>query len=249
MKIEAYILAHNEEKLMPYIMRHYSQFADVIILENNSTDKTVDIAHEMGAVVWKYNIPDSMDAQLQTTIKNECWYDSKADWVMIVDADEFIYHPDIINVLANSKATIIQPKMYNMFTDKFPTTKGQIYDEVNMGMDYRPQYFNYISNHTETPVNNKINIFKPSEIALINYYVGCHKAHPDGNVIIDEDSGIKTLHMKYLGKKYVIERHNRFLRRRSANNIFSGAGLHYNWSDEDTIKYINECKAYLTKIV
>ncbi|HUX59194.1 MAG TPA: glycosyltransferase family 2 protein [Bacteroidales bacterium] len=249
MKIEAYILAHNEELLMPYIVRHYSQFADVIILENNSTDRTIEIAHNMGATVWKYEIPDTMDTQLQTEIKNVCWHGSKADWIIIVDADEFVYHPDIINVLENTKATVIEPKMFNMFSDKFPTTEGQIYDEVTMGTEYRPPPFNYTPDHLEIVINNQVNLFNAHEIEDIHFTLACHYAYPKGNVILDKDSGIKTLHMKYLSIKYVLERQQRYLLRRSKNNNFSGAGLHYKWSKKNTIKYINEMKATAIKIV
>src|SRR4030066_1175068 len=99
MLIIAYILCNNEERLMPYVMRHYSQFAKVIILESNSTDQTVEIAHSMGAEIWSYDVPDEIDDRWFTELKNNCWKESKADWVMIVDADEFIYHPEIVKIL------------------------------------------------------------------------------------------------------------------------------------------------------
>ena len=63
MKIQAFILCNNEEMIMPYLMRHYSQFADVVILENNSSDNTVALARSLGAEVWKYDVPDEINDQ------------------------------------------------------------------------------------------------------------------------------------------------------------------------------------------
>jgi len=251
MKIESYILAHNEEKLMPYIMRHYSQFSDVIILENNSTDRTIEIAETMGATVSKLKRPDTMNTQWQTDIKNQCWKKSKADWVIVADADEFVFHPNLINILENTDATIICPAMFNMFSDTFPTTEGQIYDEVFMGTEYIPPTFEYDPDHLKLPIlNRQMSIFKPSMIREINYLIACHFANPEGDVKIDYESEIIILHMKYLSIEYVLERHKRFAARLSEHNVkCSGAGKQYTWSKKDTVKYINEMKATARKIV
>ena len=153
MKIEVYALTNNEEQIMPYFMRHYTQFAHVILLENNSTDRTVEIAQSMGAEIWKYDVPDEINDQWYLDVKNNCWKNSKADWVIIGDADEFVYHPHIIEYLERTDATIFLPRLWNMFSEKFPTTTGQIYEEVTGGR----------------PGGPKMNLFRPSEIKEINY--------------------------------------------------------------------------------
>jgi glycosyltransferase involved in cell wall biosynthesis len=100
---------------MPYFMRHYSQFANVILLESCSTDRTIEIASSFGATIWKYDVPDEINDEWITKLKNNCWKDSRADWVMIVDADEFIYHPNITEILRKTDAMIIRPKFWNMY--------------------------------------------------------------------------------------------------------------------------------------
>ena len=182
MKIETYILANNEERLMAYIMRHYTQFSDVILLENSSTDRTVEIAEAMGGKVWSFDREDEINDEWFTYIKNNCWKDSKADWVIIVDADEFVYHPNIKEYLEKTDATIFLPKFFNMFSETFPTTEGQIYEEVTMGREE----------------GGKTNIFKPSEIQEISYGPGCHNAIPVGNVILKTDSEIITMHLSLI---------------------------------------------------
>jgi len=212
---------------MPYLMRHYTQFAKVIILESNSTDKTVDIAHSMDAEIWSYDVKDEIDDEWFTKLKNNCWKGSQADWVMIADADEFIYHPDIVNILKRNYNTVICPRFFNMYSRGFPITEGQIYDEVKMGVE-------------QTSPKAKMNIFRPNAIKEMEYFPGCHEAFPIGNVRIDIDTPIKTLHMRNLSKEFIIERNMRARKRNSELNRQMGWGCHVDWSEEEWIRRYEE---------
>jgi glycosyltransferase involved in cell wall biosynthesis len=233
MKIEVFVLCHNEERIIPYVMRHYNQFARVVILENNSTDRTVDIARSLGARVWEYDVPDVVDDSWYIEVKDSCWKASRADWVIVVDADEFVWHPDIINILKDTKATIIQPMLFEMFSEKFPTTQGQIYDEVKNGVIG----------------GDKINIFRPKEIKEINFGAGSHEAWPEGNVDIEVNSGILTLHMRYLSLQYVLDRKAAECKRLSSEDRELGLGSHFLWSKKETTKHFNYHLAESTQII
>ena len=230
MEIEVYIMARNEAKMIPYLVRHYSQFAKLIFLEGNSSDNTIDLAISFGATVYHYDMPDELDDQKHIEIKNTCWKDSKADWVMIIDADEFIYHPDLIKILSETKATIIQPSFHNMFSDKFPSTPGQIYDEVKMGTEDGGIW------------HSKPIIFKPGEIKEINLHPGSHYASPVGNVNLVYDTGIKILHMRFLGREYVYEHYYLNSYRNSEANRSKGYGVQYDWGPEEIDKIFNNAK-------
>lgn len=234
--IETYILCNNEERLMPYLMRHYGQFSKVIILESNSTDRTVEIARSMGAEVWKYDTEDEINDQWFTELKNSCWRYSKASWVIVVDADEFVYHPYITKVLKFCQETVICPKFYNMYSETFPSTEGQIYEEVQIGVE-------------QTSPKAKMNIFRPRVIKSMNYFPGCHEAFPQGNVKINYDSGIKTLHMRNMGREFVIERNMRARRRNSQLNKERGWGVHVDWSEEEWMRIFDEGIKNATKVI
>ena len=236
MKIEVYILANNEEQLISYLMRHYSQFAHVIILESNSTDRTIEIAQRYGAEIWNYDMPDEINDEWFTYVKNNCWKDSRAEWVMIVDADEFIYHRNIFNVLQRTRATVIRPRFFNMYSDVFPTTTGQIYEEVTMG----DEQFSPLP---------KMNIFRPRVIKDMNYLPGCHEAFPKGRVKIDNNSGIMTLHMRNLSKQFVIDRNMRARKRNSKINKEHGWGCHVEWSEEEWMRQFDEGMKQAKKII
>jgi len=222
--IETFVLCNNEERLIPYVCRHYLQFSKVILLESNSTDRTVEIATQMGAEVWRYDVPDEINDQWFLKLKNNCWKESRADWVIIVDADEFVYHPQIEIALKRSPFPIIQPRFYNMYSEMFPTTEGQIYEEVTKGVE-------------QVAPKAKMNIFKPS-IKEINYFPGCHEAFPTARV--NNESGIMTLHMRNLGKEFVVERNLRAQKRNSQLNKDNGWGTHVDWPEEEWIRIYDE---------
>jgi glycosyltransferase involved in cell wall biosynthesis len=224
MNIEVYCPVNNEEKMIGYFIRHYSQFAKVILLVNNSTDKTVSIAKSLGAEIREVICQDEQNEEWLQMIKNTCWKESKAEWVIIADADEFVYHPDLVEILKRTKATIFQPEYFNMFSKMFPKTKGQIYDSVKKGLPGGIW-------------TDKANVFKPSEITDINYGVGGHSATPTGNVIYRYDD-LMTLHMRFLSEKYVISRHKQAAKRYNAQNRLKGWGVQYFWNEEKTKDFI-----------
>jgi glycosyltransferase involved in cell wall biosynthesis len=210
MKIEIYTVCFNEERILPYFLRHYSQYGKIVVYDNYSTDSSVEIAQNGGAEVRLFDTRGQFDDTTNVSIKENCWKGSQAEWVIIVDMDEFVYHPDLIGYLSNSKATIIEPIMFDMFTYCFPTTSGQIYDEVKCGHETWP----------------KMNIICPSEIKEMNYIPGCHLAEPTGNVIIERTNEVKTLHMKHLGREYTIARNQSYGARLSQKNRDLKLGTH-----------------------
>jgi glycosyltransferase involved in cell wall biosynthesis len=234
MKIEVYIFANNDEKLIPYVARHYG-FAKMILMENNSTDNTIKVAKEYGMEVRTY-ITDKFDDLILLEKKEHCWRESKADWVMVVDSDEFIYHPDLIKNLSKETATILHPKFFNMFSEAFPTTKGQIYDEVNMGTDGGMWL-------------SKMNVFRPREIQSMNWAIGCHYAYPVGNVSINGNTELKTLHMRFLSRKYLIDRCQEQAPRMSERNHDNGWSIQMTWDAKKINEYFDQNIPNLKQII
>lgn len=233
MKIDTYILAHQEERLIPYTLRHYTKFSDVIVMEGHSTDKTVEIAESFGARIMKTDTKNEVNDQIYLDIKNNCWKDSKADWVIIADTDELVYHYNILEYLESTQFTIFRPALYNMFSEVFPTTAGQIYDEVQYGVDG----------------GGKMNIFRPDQIKEINYLPGCHNAKPEGNVILGLNSELMTMHFKNLSREYVIERNKYLFNRLSEVNKLYKWGWHVGKGEEEVNKDFDDVVEQLIKVI
>jgi glycosyltransferase involved in cell wall biosynthesis len=227
MNIEVFTLTYNNEKMLKYFLRHYSTFCSKItVFDNQSTDNTVNVAKGYGAEVIEYDTNNTFDEATLVNICNSCWKGSGADWVIIVAVDEFVYHPEIIKVLERVNGTVIYLPFYNMFSDKFPETEGQIYDEVMMG--------------TLAPWGKALSLFRPTALTSTNYDPGGHGANPIGSIVIERNSGIKILHMSCLGKDYIRE-HNRIgASRLSDQNKLNGWGCHYYQSEEEWEKPYNE---------
>jgi glycosyltransferase involved in cell wall biosynthesis len=214
-------------------LRHYTQFADVILLEGHSTDRTVEIGQSFGAKIMKVDTHDQVNDAIYLQVKNNAWKGSKADWVIICDTDEFIYHPNIVEYLKNTTSTIFRPRLFNMYSEFFPSGDGQIYDEVKFGVDG----------------GGKTNIFRPDQITEINYLPGCHNARPEGNVILNLNSELITMHFKNLSREYVIERNKYLFNRLSDVNKLYKWGWHVGKGEEAVNKDFDDVQEQLIKIL
>jgi len=236
MKIEVHSLLCNEAPLIPYFMRHYGQFADVYFYESNSHDGSRKIAQRLGAHIIDFPTGNEIDENMFCEMKNNCWKGSKADWVVVGDCDEFIYHPQLVKGLQHTKYTIFHPKEWRMYSDSFPTTNGQIYEEVNMGV-------------LGDKNMNKMNLFRPNEIKEMNYTAGCHGASPEGNVLLCPDTSIVTLHMHHLGLKYRIEKNKQLAERLSDVNKRNGWGYHVQMKEREVQKKWDQQVTKLVRVL
>jgi len=141
MRIWLYCICRNESKLMPYFLRHYASWVDQLIFYD---DQSTDGTREMIAACPKAVLRDwpgehgIVDDQF-LDFANQQWMEAigKSEWVIWVDADEFLYHPNILSLLdgyLSEGVELPQVQGYLMISDHFPTTTGQIYDEIRTGI-------------------------------------------------------------------------------------------------------------------
>ncbi len=96
--ISVVISAHNEEKNIGSAIDSLSNFADeIIVIDNESTDKTADIAKKKGAVIYhQKNDPLRIDFQ-----KNFGFTKATKTWILSLDADERLT-PKLIQEIKNT---------------------------------------------------------------------------------------------------------------------------------------------------
>lgn len=138
MKVSAHILAYCEQKIIPYSVRHYRSFCQSVTVHDlGSQDRTREVAIKEGAAIRQWNCENKTNDPLNSAIKNSCWLNDDSDWCICADADELIYLPGGVEATLNEyekqRLAIIKPHGWEMTSEKFPTTKGQIYEEVKWG--------------------------------------------------------------------------------------------------------------------
>lgn len=82
--ISAVILAKNEEKNIKKCLSTVSWCDEMIVIDDESTDKTVEIARKMGAKVYIRHL-DDFSEQRNFGLKK-----AKGAWILFIDADEVI---------------------------------------------------------------------------------------------------------------------------------------------------------------
>ena len=181
MKIHVYSVMWNEEFILPYFLRHYTQFADVFIINHHCTDKTLEIAKNK-ATILDYPFHRQFTERDHSRAFKLAYekYSKGADLVMCVDADEFILNEKL-------DGDLIKVTSYMMISEKPPTTDGQIYDEIKTGVRMRS---------FDKPI-----IFNP--LLDIRFGNGRHTVEAG---IEPLRTGVRMLHYKYLGKNYYFER-------------------------------------------
>lgn len=225
MIIECYIICWNEIDTIDLTLMHYSRFCDIInVFDNWSDDGTFERCKKFGCNVQRFGIQGVLDDSEYLKIKNHCWKNSSADYVIVVDCDEIIFHPQINTVLENAierRDTIIPTVGWNIYSNDMPE---QSYLEITRGVPDD----NYSKKAVFSPV-----------LKEINYVFGCHVAQPTGR-IQESLEKVYLLHYRNIGGvDRLLDRHRIYRQRLSQRNKRFGLGIHYTYPDERRIQEWN----------
>lgn len=201
MLIDVYSVMNNERVLLPYWLRHYETFADrIFVWDDQSDDGTREMleAHPLVKLLPLDRYGDDDPYWIKDLFPQyETYSRGQADWVIITDADEFIYHPRMREVLEQETAKgtqVIWCKGYAMIADTPPSGNGYIYEEIKQGLPDR--------------LESKWTIFDPAE--KVRFRKGRHGGLLEGGQLkTNADTGIKLFHYRYLGEQFFIERDKR----------------------------------------
>lgn len=222
--VDVFTLGYNEECILPHFINHYKQFCRNITFYNNcSTDNSVDICKSMGVNVIDTNLNELNDVA-NIAIKNNSYQKSNADFVIVVDTDELVYHPNIIKLLKYyKKNNITLPKVrgYTMASEKgYPKNDELLINHVKTGI-IAPNYA-------------KRCIFNPKlSIAWTPGQHGISKLN--GLIVESEQQDISILHYKFLSLEEQQKKAKAYSQRMSVANKASNLGSHYNHYNEEKI--------------
>jgi hypothetical protein len=220
MIIHAHILAFNEEMILPFTLDYYSVFCDKIyVYDNMSTDSSDEIYKRYPKViVKKWDSNNEINELNYLKIKNNGYKVSRgdnADWVIVCDCDEILYHGKLLERLEYYKEQGITVPLVNghdMVSEVFPEYDGElITKKITTGSEVYPPFCKNIV------FNPKINV---------NFGIGAHSFSSD-KTINSNSPELKLLHYKFLGKEYVEKIYKSRAERLSEFNKTNKFGEHY----------------------
>jgi len=161
-------------------------------------------------------------AKLRSTIYKDETYGfnatDKADWAILVDADEFVYHSDLVKILKDYKEQgVAIPRLvgYDMFSKKFPAyKKGTLMTDL-------------VKKGNLSLAECKPVIIDPNRVE-VKFSVGAHfHSQVSGAAYPSAFADIKLLHYKNLSKGYVVARYKQLAPRSSCTNKSNKFGEHW----------------------
>ncbi len=83
--VTAIVLTHNDEQIIERCLESLKWCEEMLVIDDNSTDKTVLLAKQLGAKVVKRDLADDFAAQRNFGLNL-----AKGEWVLFIDSDEVV---------------------------------------------------------------------------------------------------------------------------------------------------------------
>jgi hypothetical protein len=184
-----------------------------------STDSSDEIYKRYPKVtVNKWDSNNQINEFNYLNIKNNAYKKSRhdnADWVIVCDTDEFLYHPRLLEKLKYYKdngITVPRINGHDMVSESFPIYDGEsITSKIKTGSEVYPPFCKNI-------------IFNPK--LDVSFGVGAHSFQANGAVYSNSPE-LKLLHYKFLGVEYVENIYKNRAERLSEFNKQNRLGEHY----------------------
>jgi len=246
LRFHVYALCFNESRLLPYFFHHYREAEQIFIVDNDSTDNSVEIVKKYNRTVIPFHTDHKFDDTTHQKIKNEVWKQSrgKCDYIIVQDLDEFLFFPSSPYSVKQSlfeykKQNIywIQCVGYEMYCSdndfsRIPDNR-HIIEYVQQGFKNSNEY-------------NKPLVFSPDHISETRFFPGQHDWSPVASPSLTQHfvKGIKNnpdallLHFKHMGKEWELSRRIVMRDRMSDLNKKKGFGHEYMITDDKLKEYI-----------
>jgi len=109
--ISAVVLTKNEEKNLERCLRSLQWCSEIIVIDDNSTDKTLEIAQEFRTKIFKKDLNEDFAQQrnfaLRQGFDGELSRTAQGEWVLFVDADEEVSRELKDEILRETKEALV----------------------------------------------------------------------------------------------------------------------------------------------
>jgi hypothetical protein len=236
--IHIFILCYNEELILPHTLRHYRTYlphAYITLYDNESTDRSREIAEAWGCRVVVWSSGNQQNEYIQQNIKNDVWKSttpfheiqidprpecSGKGWKIVVDMDEWVAVTEEQLAEEESQGTsILRLKGVNVI--------GQSQDALLT--DVSPQEIQQWNRITDWKPENKNLCFLAPPIAKMNYTRGAHACRPEGERVQYSRKIYYNKHMENLGLPFLIRK---FTLRKQRNTTMHEHQINLHYTDD-----------------
>ena len=232
MSLHVYLLCHNEAVLLPHTIEHYRRRVPGVtftILDNESDDRSVAIARQLGCTVQSFATGDKLNDDVLRDLKNSAWHERTEGWVIVADMDEWLcVTANDLNREARAGTTVLKVEGWNV-----------VGDSANVQLtDIDLHALNTGALHT---YESKSICFRRPQITAMNYNAGAHRSAPEGTVRRSRKT-YRLKHMNWLGSAFVVRKYvSRYAR--GTEQRAQGYGIHYSDNAETVREEFNEWRA------
>jgi glycosyltransferase involved in cell wall biosynthesis len=214
--VEIFSTFWNEENIIQDFIDWYrTRLPDckITIIDNQSDDKTVELAKLNECNVISFDTNGYMDEKTLIDIRNTIWKNSESEWVIVVDSDELVdINQEILN---NLDCNVVKCIGYEMFGS------GEPISELKYGCPS--------SGYSKAVLFNRL------QINRMNFGPGSHTEKPvaeRGYNVKYAERGLNLYHTKWRSWENGIERAHALAKRRSEHSMKMGWNFHYGLSDQ-----------------
>lgn len=219
--VEVFGIFWNEQDIIQDFIDWYKlklPNAKITIIDNESDDKTVEIAKNNGCNVIQYSTNGFMDEQTLMGLRNNIWRNSNAEWVIIADSDEFvdITHDDL-DIADWNVAKCVGFEMFG---------EGETIENLLYGC--------------QSEGYSKSAVFNKNEIDNMNFGAGSHTERPipkQGFNVKFTENRPNLYHTKWRSWDNGINRAHILAKRRSEHSTRMGWNFHYGLPDSKHMEY------------
>jgi glycosyltransferase involved in cell wall biosynthesis len=123
--VSAIVLTKNEEKNIGACLASLSWCEEIIVIDDDSTDKTVDIAKKAGAKIYLRSLDQDFAAQRNYGLEK-----ASQDWVLFIDADERVSDQLAYEI----QSLILQTTFQGFYTYRKDTMWGKTLEHGETGV-------------------------------------------------------------------------------------------------------------------